>query len=65
MKKMCSKLFAMILIVTLTFNFGVINFNKDLYFAKSHSKFNGNSEKLLYVQSKIQRSVKKNMGASY
>lgn len=33
------------------FNFGVINFNKDLYFERTHSKFNGNSEKLLYVQS--------------
>lgn len=33
------------------FNFGVINFNKDLYEEKASSKYNGNTEKFLYIQS--------------
>lgn len=33
------------------FNFGVINFDKGIYSEMSETAFNGNSEKLLYVQS--------------
>lgn len=33
------------------FNFGIINFDKNLYAEKSGNSFSGNSEKLLYVES--------------
>ena len=33
------------------FNFGIINFDKNIYTEKNNVIFNGNSEKLLYVQS--------------
>ena len=33
------------------FNFGVINFNKDVYLESSGNKYSGNSNKILYVQS--------------
>lgn len=33
------------------FNFGVINFDKDIYMKNSGVNFSGNSEKILYVQS--------------
>lgn len=36
------------------FNFGVINFDKDIYVKKSSSYYSGNSEKFLYVQSNEQ-----------